>query len=49
MNKCPMTNENVTLYSLTDNQVKVFCNKGCSVLCEEEFEKKFKIKNKEEK
>ena len=38
---CPMTNANVEKYKLTDQQVKNFCDKGCSVICEEEFNKKF--------
>jgi len=37
-----MTNENVSLYKLTDKQVKSFCDKGCSVECSIEFIKKFR-------
>lgn len=38
MPSCPMTNKAVAEYSLTDKQVKTFCDKGCSVGCRKLFE-----------
>ena len=38
---CPMTNENVAKYGLTDKQVKNFCDKGCSVDCEKIFKERW--------
>jgi len=36
---CPMTIEAVDKNSLTDKQVKAFCDAGCSVICSELFDK----------
>ena len=36
---CPMTKENADKSNLTEKEEKNFCNKGCSVICKEEFEK----------
>jgi len=41
MNSCPMTIENIEKYKLSNNQIKVFCKEGCSIICVELFEKKF--------
>ena len=38
---CPMTQENIEKHGLTSKQVKEFCNKGCSVMCEQLFKKQF--------
>lgn len=34
---CPMTDETVEKYKLTDKEIKNFCDKGCSVMCKELF------------
>ena len=40
MQSCPMTNANIELYSISDNQAQNFCKAGCSVACSESFLKK---------
>lgn len=43
---CPMTKSNCDKYKILDKEVKSFCQKGCSVSCEEEFTTRFILKNK---
>lgn len=45
---CPMTKENADKYNLTEKEEKSFCNKGCSVICKEEFEKYIQKKEKKQ-
>jgi len=44
--ECPMSNENVSKYGLTDSQVRRFCNDGCSSECKSEFRSKFILKQR---
>lgn len=44
---CPMTAENCEKYGISDKRVKNFCKAGCSVICNEEFEKEFVLAKKE--
>lgn len=38
---CPMTVENCEKYGISDSQAERFCDKGCSVICSEEFRREF--------
>lgn len=39
---CPMTIDNCKRYGITERQTKSFCDRGCLVKCDKEFEAKFK-------